>query len=232
MQRYINSTREALIWGENDGLAKRVVDALRLPDHWRNQMEEQRRAKQAQGDRAWIALLNPEPDLTGILRKVLQLYYADATARLEINRWGFKEIRHGSDVASMLLEAFPDGRVIHLIRHPRACLASISGAGWLDHWGGPKLSIERWKKNCDSVRNHADPRALTIRLEDFEVAPEKSTNALSEHLGIAAERFDADLLSHVVRGAAKPPTFGPKEEALLDDPDVHYIAEHFGYKIV
>lgn len=230
LQRYINSTGGAFIWGENLGLVQRVIDAVMPSENLRRQIEEQRRAEEQQGDSAWIAVLSPEPELIPILRQLLLTFYANATARRGVLRWGFKEIRHGSEITATLLQAFPDGRAVHLIRNPRACVASISGTGWLDNWGGAKLSIGRWKENCRSFRDFADPRVVTLRLEDFELAPDHVTEDLGKHLGIAPNAFNKDLLTRVVRGTNSSPKLGPDEEALLEDAELHEIARHFGYK--
>jgi hypothetical protein len=74
-----------------------------------------------------------------------------------------------------------------------------------------------------------DPRALLVRLEDFENEPEKTTGRLGAHLGIAQERFSEDVLWNVLRGTGAAPRFGHDEAKMLDDPEIKSVARQLGY---
>jgi hypothetical protein len=220
------------VWGENEGLAAKLLKAVEVPEDWRQQNQRQQDEFADAGDHAWIALLNPPVDAIEILRNALRLIYRRATAERGIGRWGFKEIRHGADIASILLDCFPDGRVVMLVRHPRSCLASIAGTGWLDAWGEAVRPAEHWTQNAKSFLALTDPRALLLRLEDFADGPDDATHRLGAHLGIAPARFSVDVLANVLRGTQALPRFGPDEAKLLDNAELKAAARQLGYRDV
>lgn len=131
--------------------------------------------------------------------------------------WGEKTPRHifrGDDI----LAAFPDARILVLMRDPRAVVASYRD--WRNQWAGPEaldpslvdasqredrrirasysLSIVSmlWKsaaRHAESlVRRHGPDRVRILKYEDLVTEPERTTRELCAWLGV---QFDSDMLT-------------------------------------
>lgn len=222
LQRYLNSTGEVFVWGENMGLVTSLAAAFDGVASWASLSAEQAAAHGDRGNSAWIANLNPplRDAITATVREALGAYYAPATLERGVRRWGFKEVRYGALEADLLLRAFPDARVIFLVRDPAGVLDSMASASWFDRIGGVDGVVSQWITVCQSMQALRDPRVMTLRYEDLCGAPQRSTERLAAHLSLPVERFDARVLVTRVRGEQPPPrrtvlTMSPALKALL-----------------
>lgn len=143
--------------------------------------------------------------------------YCEAWSAVRGKRiWGEKTPRHifrGDDI----LEAFPDARILVLIRDPRAVVASYRD--WRNQWADaealdPSLveASQRedrrirasyslstvsmlWKsaaRHAEGLaRRHGPDRVRILKYEDLVTEPERTTRELCEWLGIP---FDRDML--------------------------------------
>ncbi|MCC7274077.1 MAG: sulfotransferase [Alphaproteobacteria bacterium] len=233
LQRYLNSTGRVFIWGEHAGLLagmpRAFADMWTMRDMGRRQLQELRHSPSA----AWIANVSPDIEafLLPALRGFLVAAYAPATRERGIARWGFKEVRYDAAMAKLLLSLFPAGRVVFLVRHPAGVLASGATMEWRSTGGAAESTIDQWQRACASFLNLTDPRVLQLRYEDLTGDPAAATRSLSEHLGIAAERFSADVLAVRVRGSRQEPSLGAEERAVLARPAVIDLAAAYGYRI-
>ncbi len=207
LQRYVNSTGEAFIWGENLGLATRIAQLFDFNREWDGLIKEQRRWTAEHGHNAWIANLNPETPAApaDIVRLLLTMYYEKPTREAGLSRWGFKEVRHDAADVRMLLTAFPEARVVFLVRHLTDVLASNLANHWIDTLGGAQGVAEQWVRSCRSISALHDPRVLTLRYEDLVGRPDETTARLSVHLDIPADKFSREVLETRVRGGGPEP---------------------------
>ncbi|MFL6098659.1 MAG: sulfotransferase family protein [Actinomycetales bacterium] len=120
-----------------------------------------------------------------------------ATSRGKV-RWGEKRPaywRH-MDVVSAL---FPEAQFVHLVRDPRACVASLLRVSWAEGgvedaaavWVLADREIRRFSRRVGPASYHA------LQYEELVAQPERVLAALCDFLG---EQFDPSMLSY--QGAA------------------------------
>jgi sulfotransferase family protein len=113
--------------------------------------------------------------------------YAD---RLQKPRWGDKRPAY-ERYLEIVMRLFPDAQLIHLVRDPRDCVASLKGMRWWKR--GIYHSISAWAQSVD----HTDealrrwPGSLTrVSYERLVADPEPELRALTEALG---EAYDPQM---------------------------------------
>lgn len=233
LQRLINSSREVLVWGENaamTGFLMRIQDNL---SRWSSLIERQHKNYETHLDNGWIANLNPAPPEPALeaSRSYFLSYYCAATLKLGYERWGFKEVRHGAAHAKFLLECFPRGRVVFLLRDPRDVLASNAGNHWYREVGGARGVTRRWLRNTESFSVISDPRILTVRFEDICGHSAAAARQLEDHLQLSLGSIDLGVLRHRVRGSRDLPRTGKEEADALGSEGMHALAKAFGYDL-
>lgn len=108
-------------------------------------------------------------------------------------RWGEKRPGYWRDL-DWVLRLFPDAQVVHMIRDPRACTASLARMSW---WhGGLTGSVATWALADRRLRGHARRAAAgsyhAVRYEDLLGDP---TAALEQLCGFLGEDFDERMLA-------------------------------------
>ncbi|MBV9463567.1 MAG: sulfotransferase [Verrucomicrobiae bacterium] len=96
---------------------------------------------------------------------------------------GFKQVWMG-EFAEPLVRALPGGRVIHVVRDPRAVCASKNVRDAKYPW---LFMIRHWRKNvlmAWRAQQRADPSQLVLRYEDVVRDPEASARAICSFLKI------------------------------------------------
>ena len=100
-----------------------------------------------------------------------------------------------------LLESFNDIKVIHIVRDPRAVIASFKAALPLRIYHRPfrlisQLKLLRYSYSCVD-RYAAEKRVLVVRYEDLVIDPEKVMAGVAKHIGI---KMSDSLLFPTIRG--------------------------------
>jgi len=102
-------------------------------------------------------------------------------------------------VIDRFLAAFPDARVIHMVRDPRDVVLS------LHRRGKPLLeAAETWLASTAAIAAHRDcGRVLDVRYEDLCLAPESTLAGICAFIGVefSSDYFVSD--AHVSRGLGK-----------------------------
>jgi hypothetical protein len=198
---------------------ERIVGCASHPTKWKTLSERQGLAFKSRKNNAWIANLNPEIDASTVLRATLLAYYGVQNPN-GATRWGFKEVRHTADAATLLLEAFPKGRIVFLVRQFESVLASNCANRWYGTVGGAQGVKRLWLRNTRSFLEFTDNRALLVRFEDIVSKNQDQLKTLADFLNIPRRKFDDDVLTHVIRGANAEPRLGESERNMLQDPEI------------
>jgi hypothetical protein len=126
------------------------------------------------------------PTLGSALGMVLRSY----AERFERPRWGDKRPLYSSYIA-MLMRLFPDAQVIHVIRDPRDCVASLKRMPW---WtAGTYHAVAAWASSIDHTEAAARRwPGLVVRMqyERLVADPETELRGLCSALG---EAYDSAM---------------------------------------
>jgi Sulfotransferase family len=148
-------------------------------------------------------------------------------------RWGFKEVRCDAGHARLLLEAFPDGCIVFLLRDPVSIIASMRGASgyesWYEYAGGARGVLARWARQTESFLDLADPRVLIVRYDVLVAQPATEMARIARHIEVAKEWLDLGVFDHVVRGVSGAPRIEPREVLELHRPAIRRAAARAGY---
>jgi hypothetical protein len=140
-----------------------------------------------------------EDEMDAVLKSAAPIRYPSAAALLfgEVarkhgkNRWGDKTPRHVLHIR-WLAQTFPDATFIHIIRDPRAVVASLRRAGWHRI---PRRAARFWRHRVRAGRaagHTIDPyRYMEIRYEDLVSHPDQSLKRLCDFCGLT---FVSDML--------------------------------------
>jgi Sulfotransferase family len=109
-------------------------------------------------------------------------------------RWGEKRPAYWRHMA-VVARLFPDAQFVHLMRDPRACVASLQRVSWAEGgvedaaavWVLAERELRRFARRLDRPSYHA------LRYEDLIADPERVLGELCAFLG---EDFDPGMLSY------------------------------------
>lgn len=109
-------------------------------------------------------------------------------------RWGEKRPAYWRHMA-VVARLFPDAQFVHLVRDPRACVASLQRVTWTDGgvedaaavWVLAEREIRRFARGLDRSSYHP------LRYEDLIAKPERVLAALCAFLG---EEFHPSMLNY------------------------------------
>jgi hypothetical protein len=124
-------------------------------------------------------VVNGPPTLGSAIAIVLAAY----AARFARPRWGDKRPGYHNHIA-MIMRLFPDAQIIHVVRDPRDCVASLKRMSW---WGLDSYhSVSAWAESI----SHTDeairrwPGVVTrIQYERLVADPERELRALCTAIG-------------------------------------------------
>jgi hypothetical protein len=213
LQRLVNSSGQALIWGEpysETGLVWRLADSFAALDP--------RRGRSYAGlaprggtlpdltDR-FTGRLAPHPSYLLEAHRAFLLSWLAAPARdFGRDRWGIKEVTLEADAASYLHTLFPRARTVFLVRDPVAAWRSYKPETerrpWPYHWPDRHIVTvgqfaRMWVRAADGFRAAADRLgAELVRYEDLTAAD--CLDRLETYLGLPLDR---SLLGRRVGGA-------------------------------
>jgi hypothetical protein len=141
---------------------------------------------------------NAEPNYAGVMKAIYQ-YYAKLHSRA---RWGDKMATFRRCLP-VLLELFPDARIVHIIRDGRDVTSSL-----LELSFGPNstyVAAKKWRNFIDHALDFAarhPTNVYTLRYEDLIDNPEKYLREICNFVG---EPFDEKMLEFHKTGNARVP---------------------------
>lgn len=212
IQRYLSSHADIFIWGEQKGALNHLSRFYSTAtEHTLSNMHTSS-AYLTSGVQEFIANLSPSlPAVKNSVRAAIQMLYGGFGAR-----WGSKEIRCGAEVASMIVDLFPQAKIVFMVRNVNACVSSILRWGYRDD----QISevVDRWVTIVDSFCEHSDlirTSTLILKYEQFIDCPADQTSRLCNFLGIDASDLDDSVLKIRVADHA---SIEPIEEPKPRDP--------------
>ena len=145
-------------------------------------------------------------------RRLADELYAPLLAERGKKRWAEKSPQNLYAFGDFL-DAYPDGRVVYMVRDPRDTVSSLMRKGWGDF----KRALGFWLVDtaiCEAYRDH--PRVHRIRYEDLVGEPAEMLGELFEFLG-AAPHLDVVLRFHETSRRATAP-----DASSVGDPAWHH----------
>ena len=128
------------------------------------------------------------PTLGSALGIVLRSY----AERFESPRWGDKRPLYSSYIP-MLMRLFPDAQIVHVVRDPRDCVASLKRMPW---WrAGTYHAVAAWADAVDHTESAAKRWpgvVLRVQYERLVADPETELRGLCEALG---EAYDPAMVA-------------------------------------
>ncbi len=117
-----------------------------------------------------IERLVAAPPTLGSLLATCFVMYAERNGK---PRWGDKRPMYATRL-SAIWDLFPNAQFIHVVRDPRACVASVRKLGWYNGKVAPALEL--WERSIHTVnawrpKLSAD-QLLEVKYEDLVTAPE------------------------------------------------------------
>ena len=105
--------------------------------------------------------------------------------RFDRPRWGEKRPGYNRHI-DMVMRLFPDAHLVHVVRDPRDCVASLKRVPWWRH--GVPHSVSAWAQSVDYVEDAARRWPVTrVHYERLVADPERELRALCAALG---EEYD------------------------------------------
>ena len=141
-----------------------------------------------------IERLVAAPPTLGSLLATCFVMYAERNGK---PRWGDKRPMYAARL-SAIWDLFPNAQFIHVVRDPRACIASVRKLGWYNGKVAPALEL--WERSIHTVnawrpKLSAD-QLLEVKYEDLVTAPEATLARVATFAGLAA---DDDALKQMLR---------------------------------
>jgi sulfotransferase family protein len=125
--------------------------------------------------------------------RLFALFHAHHAERAGRPRWGDKSL-HTEHHADEVFTAFPDARVVHMVRDPRDRYASVRKRHGAD-LSRVGAATARWLMSTRAGSRNAaryPDRYLLVRYEDLVREPEATTRRVCDHIGV---RFTPEMLT-------------------------------------
>jgi hypothetical protein len=243
VQRLLSSHPDMFIWGEHEAQMAPLLELLEtLQERERTAGREPREAYQRLGHQSFMANLMPDAAaITRAGRRFVTELFAEPARATGRHRWGFKETSYRLGHAEGLRALFPDLRVVHLTRDPRAVLMSLdewerTAPGW--DRASTRRALRDWVEVNESL---VDPPGWVAshRYEDVVAEPEAFTRELAAFVDLDHERLDRGVFEvrlHRSGASGQAPrelrafdSLPGELRALLDDERLRLVARRYGY---
>lgn len=187
LQRSINSTGEALLWGEPH-VVSTLCNGLRKLRELSNETVWARNQISDSGwESSWAPTVQPEEEyIDEASRSLFYNLYGRSSEDMGIARWGFKEVRpDAANNARFLKRIFPNCKIVFHYRNPIDVYSSVSKTDFFEQFKDEMQPMKIWNKNaCEVVELlNSGFDAFLISHEEF-TGDEKVINDLFEYIGV------------------------------------------------
>lgn len=239
IQRLLCTHPDIFIWGEQRGALTHLLSFYVTATEHAIQNERVGELFIESGTAEFIANLNPGiSSIKNATRAAIRTLFGGYA-----ERWGCKEVRCGVRVARLITELFPNSKIVFLVRHVSACLASL--IRWEYDVAACKEFVDRWTSLAEEMtrlQRNDIPQAILLRYEDFIAEPLARTERLCSFLDIDISRLDLGTLklriadhSNVERLETVEPRTAlplpPEVKALTQADNVREVLSMLSYEI-
>jgi hypothetical protein len=110
-------------------------------------------------------------------------------------RWGDKRPMYAARMTA-IWDLFPNAQFLHVVRDPRACIASLRKLGWYDGHIAPMAEL--WERSLNAVdpwrRKLAPDQLLDVKYEDLVLEPEATVRRVAAFAGLAADEVAVEQM--------------------------------------
>ncbi|CAN0165444.1 unnamed protein product, partial [Chrysoparadoxa australica] len=235
LQRLLNSSREILIYGENNFLIESLPNLLAaVMFNFSGQRAEAMTATRQRvfsgGWDGWYPDLSPEPNnyLVLTMRQIVEhyLYYEEDARGLGRSNWGMKYPLKDAACMPVIAHVLPNARFIVLYRHVADALASARARTFVTDQASAERFVQSWNDNMTWLTTWTGPQILRVRYEDLVADPDAQLPEILKTAGISSidrETFGVKLNTFAGAGAGRD-TSGYVPPAALSDEDRAIIA--------
>jgi hypothetical protein len=145
---------------------------------------------------AAIERLKAAPPTLGSLLATCFVMYAEKEGK---PRWGDKRPKYAARMTAVW-DLFPSAQFVHVVRDPRACVASMRKLGWYE--GNIAPAVELWERSLNTVNawrgKLAADQLLELRYEDLIAEPEATLVRVVDfaHMAGSSEALEQMLEYH------------------------------------
>lgn len=247
IQRLLNSHKEILLWGEQNGLLNGFIkDYGKLLD-WAQEYGNHRKTYLTTGYDNFTANMVPTKlEIHRAAKVFIETLFGRPAGKLGKSRWGFKEVRYDSSIAIILKQFYPKSAIIHLTRNVIDCFISLkhwenSAGPWTRTW--TEIFIRDWQRiNSSFLLSETQLEGfLSIKYEDLIVNKEDTLQKLCSYLGVVCEDLDLTIFHRrlhregvegtVERKIISRSSLSRSERDLLTRPPIPDISRSLGYDL-
>jgi hypothetical protein len=235
LQRLINSSKRAVIYGENfylmDGLPEGLAD-LHNKAAWKGRHTKAVMDRLLAGeDVDGTALFPDHPAFLAAARQGFYLiirHYAQTSRQLGFARWGLKHQTRKPEGLAFLHKLLPGARYVFIFRDVLPVAKSMK-ARWPKEYTGANAMRSigfAWHDRLKTILDHRPRDSLLLRYEDLIANPARGIDALEAFIGL--EGINREVMkakmnatdqtgdpSHVRPIYRQPSELTPEEEAAL-----------------
>lgn len=153
LQRVINSTGEALLWGEPHVMSN-MFNGFRRLRELSVETEWSRTEVANNGwESSWAPTMQPELDYIDTASKsMLYELYGKPVKDQGVNRWGFKEVRaDAANNARFLKRIYPNCKIVFHYRDPFEMYESVRNTDFFSEFKDPYQPVRIWNANAVEV---------------------------------------------------------------------------------
>ena len=162
-------------------------------------------------------------------RKFLQALNEEKMREAGVTRW-CDDTPLNAHYGAFLLELYPEGKIVHMVRDPRDVAASYVEKSWASRdLEKTLIRLKRHYIELMKVEGSLPEQGFrTFRLEDFTADPDGQQDELSRFLGIDPEGFDGSVSFEASSFGRWKKKFSGKAGELVEQ-HLGEACAHFGY---